>query len=296
MLIAALAACQGCDNTFTPKAEFRPQLVVYCALNPLTGSQVAIVERSYDAELAVVPVPLTEKEVSEATVRIYEGTRIYVPKDTVVMAGSARRRVWVFENLQPKQNLQYRLEVSVPGFADVFSEILVPSRAYLRGLPSMIDPGNPDSMALVVKTDLAEPTNPPHGYYLRLWITGERSVNGQTVLERIEVPQFFGPGDARSYTQPSRDDTEVFPYYSIRRAHDSIFGRDTSVRNKKLVMTGYAMDPHFYNYYKVVRGFDDPHSVRIDNPNVSYITGGLGMFGAFLADSAKYDYHFFIRQ
>jgi hypothetical protein len=296
LLMAAIAAYEGCDNTFTPKSEFHPQLVVYCVLNPLTGPQIVVVEKSYDATVSLDPVPLTDKEVAEATIRITEGTRVYIPTDTLVAVGNSQRRVWVFRTLQPKQSTPYRIDVAVPALPAVSGELFVPSRIYLRGETAALDLDNPDSSALVLKSDLALETNPPHAYYYRLWVIGERTTGGSTTTERMEVPVRYGPGDARLYSQPTRNETQSFSFYAIRRTNDRLFGDDSTVRNKKLVMTGYAMEPHFYNYYKVVRGFDDPLSVRIDNPNVSYINGGLGVFGAFLADSTRFDYHFFIKE
>jgi hypothetical protein len=295
-VLAFAIAYVGCDNSFSPKSEFHPQLVVYCVLNALTEPPVVVVEKSYDASISVHPVPLTEKEVLEADVRITEGTRTYVAVDTTVLSGSSTRRVWVFRNLKTTPGASPHLSVTVPGLPSVSADLRVPSRFHVRGSAYSFDPSNPDSTSLVLKSELSDDVNPPYAYYYRLWITGEKVKDGRRDTLRIEVPIHHLDDGTALYSFPSRSEERKFPFDEIKQANVALFQNDTTVENKLLILACYGMEQHFYGYYKVVRGFDDPTTVRIDSPNVSYITGGLGVFGAFLVDSVKYNYYTYIRK
>ena len=44
-------------------------------------------------------------------------------------------------------------------------------------------------------------------------------------------------------------------------------------------------DKNLYDYYSVSHASRDPFSIRLDEPMVSQVTGGLGMIGAYSVDS-----------
>jgi hypothetical protein len=60
------------------------------------------------------------------------------------------------------------------------------------------------------------------------------------------------------------------------------------LKNAVLVLT--QVDANLYNYYNVVNGFQDEFTIRTDQPDVSSIQGGVGMFGAMTVDTVRVSY------
>ncbi|MDH7515705.1 MAG: DUF4249 family protein [Bacteroidota bacterium] len=293
-LVTASCTCLlagGCDTGFTPKTDFEPRLVVYAVLDPSAGCQVVRLARSYDAEITAPPVPLTSKEVASAAVSIECGGHEEVFHDTTVsLRGGGAERVWICRDLVPEADKQYTLRVTVDGFPAVATTIQAPGRLY----PTIQFVSYADtSTVLTVQPGNAGMRHLPYGTYYRMWIV-LRSVDGG-VEKRAEVPISvdFVSG-TRVFPSPTRNLTAAFPKNCIRVVHDELTGTDTTTYVKQILLQAYAMDSRFYMYYKTVRGFEDPRSIRIDHPNLSFVEGGYGVFGIVIPDSARFNYHTFI--
>jgi hypothetical protein len=50
------------------------------------------------------------------------------------------------------------------------------------------------------------------------------------------------------------------------------------------------VDANLYTYYHIVNGFQDEITIRTDQPDISSIQGGVGMFGAMAVDTARISY------
>ena len=81
----------------------------------------------------------------------------------------------------------------------------------------------------------------------------------------------------------------------LRLVADEMIQPEDSVLARRVIVQCYGLENNFYSYYKIVRGFDDPLSVRLDRPDISFIDGGLGVFGGMVSDSMVYNYYRFIR-
>lgn len=295
LLAAGLTLLSGCDNSFSPKSDFAPSLVVFCVLDPSSGTQTLIVEKSYDAELTLHPQPLTGKEVDSAQVLVTSGGgQAWLFSDTLLaLAGGGSRRVWQSKAMRPKSGWRYALTVTVPGFAPVTADVTIPSKLWVT--VRLIKPGgNTDTSSTLLMTSGVDYLDaPPMGYYYRLLLQGMR--NDSSDLVRRELPLYTDSDGADMYSSPTRTDAASFYVTRIKRMYNDVYKPDSTIRRIMFLAVGNAMDANFYTYYKAVRGFDDPRSVRIDQPNVSSINGGYGCFGAIVRDTAWYDYGYFAR-
>jgi hypothetical protein len=64
--------------------------------------------------------------------------------------------------------------------------------------------------------------------------------------------------------------------------------KDTHLIYKWIVLTVLQTDKNLFGYYKSVRGYQDPLSIRLDQPLYSKIEGGVGMVGAYSLDSLTF--------
>lgn len=292
--LAALLLLSHCENSFTPKSPFRPQLVVFCVLNAADSTQVVRLAKSYDADVASKTVPLTSVEVDSAVVSIKDSKRVYAFSDTLVAsADGGMQRVWVSRALHPQTGQPYTLTISVPGFDPVSVEARLPGRLY----PWLKNEKSEAGVSLLrVQPGYDDPRNVPYGYYYRMWIVCTRNDGGPPDQTRAEVPAYYSSSTGEiTWPVPTRSAEAVFPVPTIEHAYAQLRGSDTLFIKKELVVKAFAFNESFYLYYKTARGFDDQLSLRIDQPNLTFIPGGLGVFGAVNIDSARFNYSAYVK-
>jgi hypothetical protein len=294
LFLAAVLFGTACENEFSPKTDIVEKVAVFCVLDQTQDFQTVLLARSYDADLGLVLQPLTSKEVLEADVRILGGGQTYVFKDTVVdVDGGGTRTAWVNRELIPKPEVLYRLQVKLPGEPLITSEVVMPSRMYVRAERAIVDTGSGPVKVHPGVTGFAVPAD---AFYYRLFSeTWKLQPMGDTVKSRLEIPLYFAPGGEWVYSSPSRSVEVFFIPGVIRQVKEINEAVSDSVIGRRLIVKGYGLDKQFYSYYKVARGFDDPLSVRLDHPDLSFIEGGLGVFGGMVADSNDYSIYSFIR-
>ena len=284
----------GCDNTFTPKGTFRPQLVVFCILDPGADMQVVRLAVSYDSEVSSNPVPLTPVEVDSAVVLVNDKKRGYAFTDTLIaLPGGGQQRVWISRTLAPQSDVAYTLTVRVPGYDPVSVSALMPGKLY-----PWLKYEKPDTGygRIRMMPGYANAQNPPYGYFYRMFVVFTRNDGGPPDETRMEVPASFDSETGEAvYAVPMRNSEVSIPVPNVWFAFNRLRGTDTVLVNKQLLVKAYAMDDHFYRYYKMVLGFDDPLTLRIDRPDLSFIPDGLGLFGMVNTDSMRFNFATYVK-
>jgi hypothetical protein len=296
VFLAAAALFAACEDEFSPKTDFNRKLAVFAVLDPSRSDQTVRLEWSYDAELGAISSPLTETEVASAEVKIIRGGETFVFHDTVFTSSDGRSmRAWINRDLRPQPDRDYRLQVTVPGYPTVTSSILLPSRMYVRADLVRPDTGVPGIRAF---HGVSSFTNRPVAFYFRIWVEIVKWLSdGDTLRVRRELPLRYA-SDAGSwvYPTPERQEEVTWSVGMLRIVAEEMIQPGDSVLVRRVIVNGYGLENNFYSYYKVVRGFDDPLSIRLDRPDVSSIEGGLGVFGGMVQDSAIYNYYRFVRE
>jgi hypothetical protein len=293
--LAAALLCVACEDDFSPKSGFTPQLAVFAVLDPTQSVQTVRLMWSYDSEVGPVTKPLTDTEVREAEVKILRGGETYVFRDTVLTATDGSKvRAWINHDLRPQPDKEYRLRVTVPGHPDATSTITLPSRLYVRADLIRPDTGIPTIRAIHgVNAFVTRPA----GFYFRLWVEVEKWNFGDPTRERREIPlRHITATDTWLYSTPERDEETIWSAAMLKRIAEEMVLPTDSVSARRVIVNAYALDANFYSYYKIVRGFEDPRSVRLDRPDITFIDGGLGVFGGMVQDSVVYNYYLFIRE
>lgn len=278
----------GCENEFTPKAPYVERIVVFSVLDPTADYQVVRLESTYDTELDDPSKRIGERVIDSARVTIADDRRSYLLHDTLIaLPDGNSKRVWISYDLKPREGAEYTMTVLVPGFDRITATTQVPSRTYVQVQ------GTAGGARLIAQDETAYP---PSAFFLRLWVVGERTDGGQQVDVRREVPLTLtlDPADY-IYPEPTRQSVALFPRGNVVAIHDDLADMD-GVSGRFLVGTGYSLDRYVYSYYKLVRGFDDPVSVRQDLPDVTNVKGGAGIFGAIFVDSVRVSYSSVVTQ
>ncbi len=291
VLTAVLLA--GCENTFSPKAPFEERIVVFSVLDPTLPYQSVRLESTYDAALGDEDNPINQQEITEEVeVSIRGNDRNYVFTDTLItLADGGQKRLWINRDLIPSEGVAYRLTVHLPERDtedkryELTATTTVPSRAYIQ-LDQTID-----GLRLSAIENVSYPGS---AFHFRMWVRGTKMVDGKEVDVRREVPYREEDGEI-VFSEPSRHTVRNYQISRVvttqneLRSIDKVFGGD-------VIATAYTLDKFIYSYYKLVRGFDDPVSVRQDRPDVTNIRNGVGIFGAVYPDSLVRKYNTLIQQ
>ena len=278
----------ACDNDFSPKADYEEKIVVFSVLDRTAAYQVVRLERTFDADNTDPSSMITPDPVTEATVSIATSRRNYVFRDTLFTLGDgSKKKVWINRDLVPAEGTDYTLTVDVPGFKRITAVTQVPSRAYTQ--VQVVNGGV--RLAAVPTT-----AYPASGYYFRLWVVGKKTIDGQQVDFRREVPSRLDPQTGQfEFTEPTRDKSVTFSNGNLLRVHTEMRTID-SVSGSDVVGIAYSLDQFIYSYYKLARGFEDPVSVRQDRPDISNLQGGVGIFGAIYPDSVRVKFSSVVNQ
>ena len=273
----------SCEESFSPKAPFEEKLVVFSLLTAARDTQYVVVSRTYDVE-GFDPLQNREApEVAGADVRIIadDGTSVML-RDTIVQRSDSVRygpdRVaYYVPSFRILPRRVYRLEVKSPTDGEV-------SASFQTGDPVRIgrsvDVETQDFTAFATSAG-------SKGFLIRLYLVYRVTSGGNVIQKEAEVPQFFSRDGTPVYPQVDRQNQlviygDVVLRFKARIAAQEAPGVIDEVGKKVVV---WALDANAYNYYQIVRGFNDPLSVRVDLPDYSNIEGGLGVFGGILADS-----------
>lgn len=292
--LAAALLGVACEDDFSPKSDFRKQLAVFAVLDAAQPVQTVRLAWSYDADLGLVQTPLTDTEVAEADVRIIRGGEVYVFDDTLITGANGNRvRAWINRGLRPLAEREYRLQVTVPGYPTVTSSIQLPSRTYVRADLVRPDTGMPTIRCYHGVTSF---TAAPAAFYYRLWVEVVKWNFGDTLIQRREIPlRHVALDDTWLYPSPAREEEVTFTVGMLQGITESMILPGDSIVARRVIANLYALESNFYSYFKIVRGFDDPLSIRLDLPDASFVDGGLGVFGGMVSDSITYNYVRFVK-
>jgi hypothetical protein len=286
----------GCDNSFNPKSEFVPRLVVYCVLDAGSSTQMVRLESTYDAELGSTDVPANKPVIDSAVVTIADvNGRRFTLIDTLISITDSNgvqktQKVWITHDLRPVDGRNYHIEVTSPGFEKIYADMSYPIKPYLYISKETNDDG---SGSIIMAASNPTGGSGPKGYYFRMYLRATRNVGTEKQVYQVEVP-YTTDGSTAVFPGPSRSNTITFTRNLLIEYYQKYFISDPSLTDVKVFFKAYSLDLHIYNYFKTVRGFDDPVSVRQDKPDVTNITNGFGVFGGIQSDSTSRDYSYMI--
>ena len=280
ILVVIIASLWGCDNSFTPKTEFSPQLVAFLVLDNTNDITVVRLARTYDAELGDIGNPITPTTIDSARVELRHGAKLYVFRDTVI----DEERVWFNPDVEVEQNGEYRLLIIADEFEEVRIAINVPSDPQIS-MRINTDPGRRVESIRLVSNALSQEVL-AKGYLFRLEFRYLDESVSPPVLKVVDVPVGHSEETGEYYyPQVQREDIISFRQYYLRAALDQLGVVYDSAHKVTAYGYMYSLDENFFNYYKLVRGFDDPATVRLDHPDITNLGHVRGVYGAILRDS-----------
>lgn len=303
----------GCEDAFTSKGEYRDRMVVYGVLSNRTDSQHVRIYTSYDP-VGFNPLANTkETMVRGADVRVSDATRQFRFVETMVRRFDKSRYnddivSYVAHPFSIEPGKTYTLTVTSPEFGKASSSVAVPKRGRVQFFnPYVLKGGGEKDEQVVVYGWIRELT---YGVLMRLYLVYDALEAGVWVPHIEEVPasvnqrtggttEVIYPSLRRRESRETIVDKEASEMFVFTRS--AYFGQIDSINARYpygSVHLKYGLgiltqvDRNFYTYWKLVRAFEDEFSIRTDSPDFSNVSGGLGLFGSMVEDSATVDLTF----
>jgi hypothetical protein len=299
----------GCNQPFDPRGPLDQEMAIFTILSTDRDVQFVRVGASYMPPGFDPATYTSDNAVRDAFVTIKGPGKIYQMRDTLLSRLDTSRykfpfHLYTLNPFTPQHGATYEVIVQslslgtasafvvVPGEADIsinlYSTYQVLSNPLLRG---------PDEQA-VFSTQFSTSAK---AYLARLYIYYDVLKGSQWVEERVEVPT--GTADEIPYSLnyliypkltlcPQSAQTAVtykngFMRNLIKRLTTVTYENDKIIY-KWIVLVVLQVDENLFSYYNAVHEYQDPRSIRLDQPLYAKLNGGIGFAGAYALDSLVY--------
>jgi hypothetical protein len=283
--IASMLISFACDESFNPKAPFKEQYVLNCIIRGDSASQIATLSKTYDVSGFDPNTNNTDPSISGAQVYLKWKGKLYQLRDSSIARTDTSRykdpiKFYYTKAFTPAAHDSVEIiAIPTPGVL-LTSKSKVPYNAYFGNSPWFI---KGDEIAL----DFRWTAYDFNVYYLpRLKIIYQKRNEIPVVNHSFEVPL--------DYTSANGIETSVYPGFSpaagiefvrtnIDKAMLQVSNGDDKSNYKFLYIDLELLifDQFLAGYISTTNGFLDNLSIRLDEPNYTNISGGLGIFGAY---------------
>ncbi len=290
-VICACVIAGGCNQPFQPDGAYDGRLAVYAVLTSSSDTQYVRIIRTYQS----TPGP----DVTGAVVDIIPGNgkpAVHFHDTTVVHTDApgttATYNVYVAYGFHPEPYISYQLTATSPGTGSAGGTTVGLGPAVTTLLnPSSLG-SSPDS--IVVASEFGTSAG---AYVLRLYVEYQFTINGVTTVEKAEVPvgstvdgvgnvtnvyPSFARVPAVSTGNGFATGMTWFPKSYFAATESGIIASHPagSVRFTSVLYTMTQIDDALYDYYYILNGAPDPSTIRLDEPDFTNITNGLGVIAS----------------
>jgi hypothetical protein len=296
----------GCDQPFDPRAPLDQQLVVYSVLSTDRDIQFVRVNSDYMPAGFDPNVYNADNAVRDASVTISSSGSTAILRDTVLARPDTSRYnspmyVYAVKPFTPQRGRAYEVWVHSPSLGTAFASTVIPTKPLIvladASVPVLMEPFKYAETSVVQYT--VDLSGYARGYTSHLYIYYDVLKGSRWVEERAEVPVSSSIWDTTYSLQWAQyAELTVCPesnrltlqfangylktiIYQIRWSQYV----DTHLIFKWVVLVLLQADQNLFGYYQSIRGYRDPQSIRLDEPQYSKINGGIGVVGAYALDS-----------
>ncbi len=300
----------SCDQPFDPRADTQAQPVIFSILSTDRNAQFVRVEPTYMLSSFDASTQTTSNAITGALVVINDGKATYRFRDTTLPRSDTSRfgiplHAYVLSPFTPSHGVSYTITVQASRFGTAVGTAVVPTRATVAMGASaatvLENPGNQQDDAGIPFEVLF--SDEAKGYIARLILDYSVWENNKWTPHRAEVPirfKYVGLDDFKyveyaqithhpttrhttiAYTKKSYTATLIDIAYKRFPTAKIVFNRS--------VFYLLQVERNLFDYYLVAHAYNDPHSMRVDEPLYTNIIGGVGLVGAYTLDSTIHVY------
>jgi hypothetical protein len=300
----------GCNHPFSPRGPYSDNLVVYGILTNRSDTQYVRVYSTYNPTGFDPLVQTSDNAVRGAGVVVTGGTNLFqFLEKTAPRLDKSRYAddivAYASYPFSIEAGKTYGLSVSAKDFGGVTAAVTVPKRGRIQFFnPYVLNGAGSSEENIVVYGWIHELT---YGVMMQLnliydvlegnsWVAHIKEVPAVRIVLTDGSKVYYFPDVRRRTTSglvKDKEEAEMFVFdraayfEKISEILKSFPAGTVRIRQALVVLT--QVDRDLYAYSKRVNAFEDPFSIRTDLPDYTNISGGHGIFGAMLDDSATVD-------
>jgi hypothetical protein len=297
----------SCEDQVNPKTDLKDITVLNCIIRGDTSVQTATLSHSYSVSGFDPYENKTDPCIKGADIKIYYNNSAYALKDTSITRVDTGRYNTPF-------NFYYSNNLAFINSGPISITAILPNRDILHASSFFIDPGD-----LYIEYKYTSPSGVQ--FYLPMNSQGDATYkftwgflhnveyseniyfstemiiyyyvlnNGQKVKYSKRVPLYYAStlGNKPIFPEIQKDiNYVVYDTAAIRKSLDDISLNDPQKSNyiiEKAVLRILLLDENLAAYYSAQKTFLDEFSIRINQPDFTNITGGVGVFGVYTVKS-----------
>jgi hypothetical protein len=299
----------ACNGPFDPRGPLDQQLVVFSVLSTDRNVQFVRVNSNY---MPVGYDPLTfdsDAAVRDALVSMAGNGGSYIFRDTTVTRPDTSRykfplRMYTLGHFTPARGKTYNMLVSSPTLGAASASASIPTKpTIVLDAASWFRLSEPltrlETEDIQFYVDLSPISK---GYMYHLYVYYDVIKDARWQEERVEIPlppqipdtsYNFDRAEYSQLTQ-SPQSNKIFVQFKVGylikaiKTLTKVKYVNTHLIYKWIVLTVLQADQNLFGYYKSLRVYQDPLSIRLDQPLYSKIDGGVGLVGAYSLDSLTF--------
>lgn len=287
----------SCEDNVNPKTDFEEVYVLSCIIRTDTTYQIATISRSYDVDNFDPTTNTVDPFIKGAKVKLFYGDNVIEFRDTAI-ARSADSRYKTPMNIYYTNKfvstsipVGLRIEATLPN-GKVLSSTSQLISIYSVFINSISVPISSNPLANKLNFTWGEwmltQTSTRVYYAPELVILYTQDKGGVKIKKQKKVPLFYANtlnGLLPIYPQIQSGITSAsFEMDAINRAMAEISEGDSQKSNYKIdgvIFRLLLMDGGLASYYSLQKVYLDEFSVRVNQPDITNIKGGLGVFGIY---------------
>jgi hypothetical protein len=303
--LALLVCLPACNQPFDPKGPFEEKLVVYSILLNDQDLQFVRVYSNYDVHGFDPFQNTTDRAIPDAHVIASGPGSTYSFRDTLLPRQDTSRYdtpiAAYVTSWRPEPGKTYTLTVSADGLGSTSATVTLPQRSSIRIFSDTLQLDIAEGDTLIVLGGTISPL--ATGYSGQLLIEYTALSGSQSIEQRVEVPTTIEDQDFQTAVYPAvRRVTDVslgVPYLFVKfqkAAYVAVLtkvykdSRYTKITFKRAIFRFLQAEQNFFDYYNVVRHSRDPLSIRLDEPDLTNLSSGFGVFGGCTIDSLVHSF------
>jgi hypothetical protein len=275
----------SCDESFNPKAPFKEQYVLNCIIRGDSTTQVALLSKTYDVTGFYPTTNDIDPAVTGAQVYLKWKGKMFQLRDSSIVRSDTSRyktpyRFYYTNAFKPAFNDSVEIiAIPAPGVL-LSSKTKVPYNVYFGNSPSFI---RGDELVI----DIAWTARELGDFFLpRMKIIYRKTDDSPGIIRSFEVPVDYALSNGLEipkYPGISAAPGIEFLRSNIDKAMLRISEGDdkSKYKFKRIDFELLIFDQFLAGYISTTNGFLDNLSIRLDEPNYTNISGGLGIFGAY---------------
>jgi hypothetical protein len=294
--IISILTFVSCDDNVNPKTDFEEVYILNCIIRTDTSYQTATISSSFDINGFDPSINTTDPFIKGAKVKIFYDNAVYDFKDTAVARAADSKyktpiNIYYTNNFKPSRSLPLKIEATLPNgkTLNAESEVISVYSVYINTSNQIISENSISSKIHFSWGELMLAPNSKGVYYApELVIFYTHDKNGVSFKKQKKVPSFYvntDNGTLPIYPQiQSGTQSASFEVEAIKRAMAEISEGDPNKGNYKIdkaIFRLLIMDAGLASYYSLQKTFLDEFSVRVNQPDITNIKGGLGVFGTY---------------